>query len=337
MKKNPGVYITFDVECSMGGAWRGTGLKPIPPSRGMMGIYGDKAYGLPLICDILARYDLKATFFLEPFNDELGYPDQTEPVCNFLLDKGQDVQLHVHPGHVNYGFHMAGKPFPRTDKMDALPVHLQKEMIEDGASRIESWIGKKPIAFRAGNMAASENTLKLLPETGIWIDSSYTFPYLGGQCRFSETEAYNGSKWYGNVLEVALSGFRLRKMPMIKPSQPIDLMGTSFKESRDAVKKICDSGADAVVILHSFSLFKWRDAQYNGGRLNWVVKRRFERFCEWLSENREKYPARTFSELGKMVKEDGYEPKAVPPCRLNTPFRALTRKAVQALNNFHYF
>ena len=71
----------------MGGAWRDPALKPVPPSRGMMGRYGDEAYGLPLICDILDRYGVKATFFLEPFNDELGHPGQTEPVCRFLVDE----------------------------------------------------------------------------------------------------------------------------------------------------------------------------------------------------------------------------------------------------------
>ena len=334
----PGIYITFDVECSMGGAWRGTGLKPIPPSRGMMGVYGDKALGLPLICDILERHQLKATFFLEPFNDELGYPGETEPVCRFLVDKGQNIQLHVHPGHVGYGCHVSGKPFIRTDQMDDLPADQQLAIIKEGADRIEKWTGSRPIAFRAGNMGASEKTLSVLPEAGIWIDSSYTFPYVGGQCRFLDKETYNGSKWYGEVLEVALSGFLQMRMPgLLKPSQPVDLMGTSFKECRDAVRRICDAGADAVVILHSFSLFKVRDVQYNSGRLNRVVTRRFERFCNWLADNRETYPAGTFSELGRMVKEDGYNPKAVTPCKLNTPIRALTRKAVQALNRFYYF
>jgi hypothetical protein len=332
-----GIFITFDVECSMGGAWGGTGLKPIPPSRGMMGIYGKKAFGLPLICDILNRHQLKATFFLEPFNDELGYPGETEPICAFLMDRGQDVQLHIHPGHVNYGYHVAGKPFIKTDQMADLPPDRQRAMVADGAARIEKWTGRRPIAFRAGNMGASEQTLAILPEAGIWIDSSYTFPYVGGQCRFSDDVMYNGSKWYGDVLEVALSGFWQTRLPTLKPAQPVDLMGTSFEECREAMVKICEAGGDAVVILHSFSLFKVRDVQYKGGRPNRVVTRRFERLCQWLAANRDRYPARTFSELGRMVIEDEYSPKAVAPCRLNRPIWALTRRVVQGLNRFYFF
>jgi len=333
----PGVYITFDVECSMGGAWGDPSLKPISPQRGMMGEYENKSFGVPLICDILDRHNLKATFFMEPFNYELGYPGETEPVCRFLVDRGQDVQLHIHPNHVHYGLYKANKPYTMTDRITDLSPERQKAMMVDGAQRIERWTGIRPIAFRAGNMGASEQTLKILPDAGIWIDSSYTFPYAGGQCRFSDGAPYNGSKWYGNVLEVALSGFRQTKLPGLYLSKPVDLMGASFEECRDAVRMICDAGADAVLILHSFSLFKVKDVQYNGGKMNRVVTQRFERFCEWLAANRATCPARTFAELGQMVKEDGYEPKTVEPCTIKRPLRALTRNAVQWLNNFYRF
>lgn len=321
----------------MGGAWRDPSLKPIPPRRGMMGRYGDKEYGIPLICGILERHGIKATFFVEPFNDELGYPGETEPVCRYLVERGQDVQLHVHPNHVSYGLHREGKPCQRTDQMADLPVERQREILIEGADRLERWAGIRPVAFRAGNMGASEETLRALEGAGLWIDSSYTFPYVGGQCRFADRELYNGSKWYGEVLEVALSGFRLPRVPGLPGCQPLDLMGSSAGECRDAARKICDAGADAVAILHSFSLFKWRDVQYNGGRPNRVVTRRFERFCAWLAENRETYPARTFSELARKVKDEGYRPKSAAPCTLRRPLRALTRRAVQLCNKAYWF
>lgn len=333
----PGVFITFDVECSMGGAWQNPSLKPVPPRLGMMGEYGDKRLGVPLICDILKRFNLVATFFLEPFNDELGYPGETEPVARYLVEHGQDVQLHIHPNHVSYGLHKAGKPHQRTDQMADLDRERQKELIIRGSDLLEKWTGTRPIAFRAGNMGASEETLFAMSDAGLWIDSSYTFPYVGGQCRFDETERFNGSKWYGEVLEVSLSAYRQPPLPGLHPAKPVDLMGSSFEECRDAVQMICDAGGDAVVILHSFSLFKVRDRQYNGGKLNRVVTRRFEKFCQWLEENRQKYPSRTFAELGKLVSDSGYQPKKVEPCVINRPLRAYSRKLVQGLNNYYWF
>ena len=333
----PGIFITFDVECSMGGAWNDPSIRPISPRLGMMGEYGENQFGVPLICDVLKRSELQATFFLEPFNEDLGYPDETEPVARFLIKHGQDVQLHIHPNHVHYGQCQRGESYQRTDQMADLSRDQQKEVIVAGADLLESWTGSRPIAFRAGNMGASEETLAALIDAGLWIDSSYTFPYVGGQCRFMEQQRYNGSKWYGDVLEVALSAYQQPNIPGLHPAKPVDLMGSSFEECRDAVRMICDAGADAVVILHSFSLFKVRDKQYNDGKLNKVVLRRFEKFCQWLDDNRKQYPARTFAELGQCVREKKYQPKAVPPCRINKPVRALTRKVVQGINNFYWF
>jgi peptidoglycan/xylan/chitin deacetylase (PgdA/CDA1 family) len=333
----PGVLITFDVECSMGGAWQNPDLRPVPPRLGMMGEYGGRRLGIPLICDILERSRLGATFFVEPFNDELGWPGETEPVVRHLAERGQDIQLHIHPNHYHYGERLAGRPYPMTDQIADLPVEKQAELMQKGAEMLERWGGRRPIAFRAGNMGASEETLRAMKAAGLWVDSSYTFPYVGGQCRFRETERYNGARWYGDILEVALSAYLQPRFPGLYPSKPVDLMGSSFEECRDAVEMMCDAGADAVVILHSFSLFKVRDKQYRQGRPNRVVIRRFERFCRWLDAHREKYPPRTFTELGRLVREEGYQPRSVPPCLVNKPLRALTRKVVQGLNNLYWF
>ena len=331
----PCVYITIDVECSMGGAWNDTSLKPVPPSRGIMGQYGHNSFGVPLIVDILNQHSLSATFFVDPFNDELGYPGQTKPVCDYLLDHAQDIQLHIHPNHKHYGLHKASQPYKWTDNIAELEPDQQRALLAEGAERLMSYTGKFPVAFRAGNMAASEETLAQLAAVGINLDSSYTFTFAGDQCLFAESTPYNGSKWYGNVLELALSGFYQPRLPCLHRSKPVDIMGISFKECRDAIKKNCAAGADTVMILHSFSLFKVRNIQYDGGRINRIVAHRFRRLCKWLWENKDKYPFATFTELSEAVGQGSYTAKNVPPCRLSGP-RAIVRKAVQAVNNLYW-
>ena len=331
----PGVYITFDVECSMGGAWRREDLEPIDASRGIMGEYGGRRLGLPLICEILQDAGLAATFFVEPFLDEQGHPGQMEPVCHFLRERGQDVQLHVHPNHWSYGLHKQGKPFHYTDNLSDLAPDAQRHLLAEGCERLERWTGRRPVAFRAGNMAADETSLAQMAQVGLRIDSSYTFPYLGGQCTFADTQRYNGSKWYGDVLELGLSGFYQPRVPGLHRAKPVDLVGISFTEGRDAIRRICGAGADTVMILHSFSLFKVRDVQYNGGRLNRIVARRFRQMCRWLAENVEAFPTYTFAQLADALDAGDYEARAVPPCSLKRPLRAVVRKAVQAVNRFY--
>lgn len=99
----PGVFVTFDAECSIGGARGNPKLRPVGPDRAMMGRYEGKELGIPLITDILSQHHLSATFFLEIFGDELGYPGETERVCHYLMDRKQDIQLHIHPGYKEYG------------------------------------------------------------------------------------------------------------------------------------------------------------------------------------------------------------------------------------------
>jgi hypothetical protein len=330
----PGVYITFDVECSMGGAWDGV-RRPVPPERGMMGRYGSQSWGLPLICEILAEHGLRATFFLEPFNDELGYEGRTEPVAAFLMDRGQDVQLHVHPGHAHFAAFQAGRPYVDTDDFHRIPPAEQKQLLVDGCDRLEGWTGRRPAAFRAGNMAADEASLAAVAEAGLRIDSSYAFCFAGGQCGFSPQEAYNGSKFYGPVLELALSGFRQRRLPGLHPAKPLDLMGISDFEAREGVELLAAAGLDSVLILHSFSLMKVRDVQYSRARPNRVVIGRFRRFCRWLA-GRPDLAARTFSDLDEDLRAGRYAPRSAPPPLLDRPVRALLRKAVQAANRWYW-
>lgn len=332
----PGVYITFDVECSMGGAWNDDTIKPVPPSRAIWGRYGDRELGLPLITQILQDSGLAVTFFVEPFNKELGHPGKTEDVCKYLIENGHDVQLHVHPNHKQYSLKQQGKDFIYTDQIAHLSADAQLALLQEGSRRLEQWTGKPPVAFRAGNMGASEETLRQLGAAGIHIDSSYTFPYVGKQCEFADTELYNGSKWYGDVLEMALSAFYQPNLPGLHPTKPVDLVGISFEECRDATEKILAAGADVVLILHSFSLFKVRNHQYDGGKLNRVVARRLRRMCEWLARNAKDAPTYTFTQLADAVAEGKYDARTVPPCRLNRPLRAVTRKLVQAANRAYW-
>ncbi len=331
----PGVFITVDVECSMGGAWGDDRLRPVPPSRAIMGEYGGRRFGLPLIVEMLEANGLKATFFVEPFAEEQGYPGQMDPICHFLLEHGQDVQLHVHPNHKHYGLYRQGKPYPFTDQITDLDPVEQRSLLEEGMDRLAKWTGRKPVAFRAGNMGASEDTLRQLADVGIRIDSSYTFPFAGRQCRFSPTDPFNGSRWYGEVLEVALSGFSQPRFPGLHPSKVLDVVAISFEECRDVIRRICDTGTEAVLILHSFSLFKVRNVQYNGGRLDRIVASRLRRLCHWLGDNSDAYHVRTFGDLDRAVKEGTYEARTEPPPRMGGG-RALVRKIVQAYNRLYW-
>ncbi|MFP4104501.1 MAG: polysaccharide deacetylase [Phycisphaerae bacterium] len=334
--RTPGVYITIDVECSMGGAWDSSTLLPVAPERAVLGRYGRASYGLPLITGILREHGLAGTFFVEPFDDEIGYPGRFDAFCSDLLDAEQDVQLHIHPNHKSFGRCRSNEDYIRNDRLCELPYEYQVELVREGADRFKRITGKTPKAFRAGNMAADENSLSALAAAGIQVDSSYTFTYAGRQCGFSAERPFNGTRWYGSVLEVALSGFRQPSLPALHPCKPLDLVSVSFPEMQSAVRKICSAGAEAVLILHSFSLMKVRNIRYDGGRPNRVVIRRLRQLCRWLAENRQQYPTRTFSDIAGEVDQGIFHAREVPPAAVVKPIQAVTRKAVQGVNRWYW-
>lgn len=329
----PGVFITVDVECSMGGAWIDPNVNPVPPLRGIMGQFGYRQLGLPLIVQTLCEHSLAGTFFIEAFNEDLGYDGQTQPICEMLMDRGQDVQLHIHPNHRHFALHRKGLPFIFTDYIADLPSAAQSPLLEEGCRRLEQWTGRPPVAFRAGNYGADEHVLKQLASFGIVIDSSYSFPFAGRHCRFSRNDPFNGSRWYGNVLELALSGFYQSRL--LGQPKPLDLVGVSFAELQDAILRINQAGADAVVILHSFSLFKVRNEQYDGGKPDRIVINRFRRLCEWLGRMRDTVPTYTCAELAAAMAQGRYKARSVAPCTLPA-MRAVFSKAVQVYNRFYW-
>ena len=185
-----------------------------------------------------------------------------------------------------------------------------------------------------------------MPAAGLRIDSSYCFAFAGGQCRFTAEEPFNGSRRYGDVLEVALSGFRLPRCPWDAPAKPVDIMGVGFPECREAIGKITSAGADAVMILHSFSLMKVRDKQYTSARRNRIVERRFRHLCRWLAGWHgccapvapcdAPVPVCTFDQLGKALAAGQYQAREAAPCAGSSPLRALVRKGVQLYNRCYW-
>jgi peptidoglycan/xylan/chitin deacetylase (PgdA/CDA1 family) len=79
-----------------------------------------------------------------------------------------EIGIHTHPYfHGEYN-----------GKLSKFPYEVQYRMIKRDYDLIATLIGKKPKLFRAGNFAANKDTLQVLRELGIPIDSSLTVPYV---------------------------------------------------------------------------------------------------------------------------------------------------------------
>jgi peptidoglycan/xylan/chitin deacetylase (PgdA/CDA1 family) len=81
-----------------------------------------------------------------------------------------EIGVHTHPRLHN--------EFNQTDKLSHYPYEVQHKMIKRDYDIISTCMGIKPKLFRAGKFAANEDTIRVLRDIGIEIDSSLTIPYI---------------------------------------------------------------------------------------------------------------------------------------------------------------
>ncbi len=330
------VYLTVDVECSMGGGWGGTGA-PVPPERRMLCRNETGEWGVRFLAEELSRAGLRATFFLEMFAACLFGADALRPVAAAVLDRGQDVQMHLHPVFLRYAQRQAGERYPPPaagmwpDAMAAYDEEEQVRLIERGAELFERIAGQAPAAFRAGGYQADENTLRALGRCGLRVDSSASpavgWPAGGGEWRWNRARRVEG------VIEVPVTVARSR-FPDRGPVKHLEISALSAGEIEAALEQCHRAGLRHVVLMfHSFSTVKAKDPGYRRFRPDRVAIARFRRLLRFLAAEPERFRVRTFAEL---VAEGDFEDPGdgfVPDLGRLRPW---LRKAVQAANGWYW-
>jgi len=289
------IFITVDTEHSIGGAFADSGLAPVGNDRRIFYTVGNKSYGIPLIMDIADHYGLKISFFTEMLNKYYFGEQESRIVCEYIMKRGHDVQLHLHPNFLNFQEHGAVKKKKFPDQIHAYPLEKQRELIAEGKEMLRSF-GVNPTAFRAGNFNADRNTLTALSENGFIADTSYSKAYLGKSCRLADTDINDAQYMEGiwelpvtNFLEKSLAGSRYR---------PLDINGVSFLQMRGVLAQSVDKGPKNItIIMHSFSFINPLDVQYRKMRPRKTVIRRFEKLCRYLAQNTSVFNVMTFGGL----------------------------------------
>ena len=143
------VSLTFDVDAEAG--WLGKdetyARRRTTLSEGRFGV----VRGLPRILDLLARHDLRATFFVPGFTAE-QHPD----AIRALLDAGHEV---AHHGYLHL-------------RLDQLDGPAQRDELERGLAALESVGAPRPRGYRAPAWELTPETFALLVEHGFEYDSS---------------------------------------------------------------------------------------------------------------------------------------------------------------------
>ena len=155
--------------------------------------------------DILAcfqRFGCRATFFVDLCEVPTWGENFMREVCNRIRDAGQDVQLHAHPHHMSGdGERWLLSEYTRGE---------QAQILDYAIEQYRKFMGKEPLAFRAGGFGANRDTLELLAERGVAIDCSLMQGWRG--CDLTVPIAGAPFMLHG-VREIPLTPATLLKFP----------------------------------------------------------------------------------------------------------------------------
>ena len=328
----------------MGGAWQSDDLRPVPADRRIFCKIEGRDHGIGWQCEELERRGLRATFFCEVLSSlVLGDPD-TRSYMEFLLQRGQDVQLHAHPNFYFYSQYRLARErggaydhSQRSDRIGSLPLPLQRQLLELSRELFHRFTGRRPVAFRAGGYQANSATLSILSELGFLLDGSYNPAFREEGSFPNETLLPNVPQKLQGIWEVpvAVAQQDLPDPRKTTSLMPFELSAISLPEIRCILDHAHQSGLQHVVaIFHSFSAVKAKDHQYSQLRPDSIVRRRFTGTLDYLATHSERFEVSTFEALGAQV--DQLQPAPAPKLAHLGYLRPFGRLAVQAVNRSYW-
>ena len=294
------VFITVDTEHSIGGAFKDRNLRPVGNEKRVWGRIGDKSFGIPLMMDIAETYEIRLTFFVEVLNKHYFGEEETKRVCEYILNRGHDIQLHLHPNYLNF---LTADPMKQSysDLMGNYEFYEQTNFIKRGMDILDRNGIPRPIAFRAGCFGANEDTLRALAANGLLVDSSYNQAYLGKSCLFDDRKA-NDVNYFEGIWEFPITNFIESSKVRSKRYMPLDINGVSDREIIYVLNWAEENGLQYItLIMHSFSFVKPYDFQYNEMKPRHHVIDRFRKVCKYLKERSDTFEVRTFGSLDKAI------------------------------------
>ena len=278
------VYITIDTEyaANLPGA-DGPGTRAENFSRSIRCDTPTGPVGIEHQMDVMDRCGLKGVFFVDPMPALLWGVAAIEDVVGPIVARRHDVQLHCHTEWIG----LAADNALRQRLAHGATGRNLKDFSFETQCRILEWArdtlcaagAPSPMAFRAGNYGANDDTLRALAEIGIGFETSHAPALVGsGDCAIAlDADARQPVEHLG-VVEVPIAciedfGGGLRHG---------QITALTLRELMAIVRHARDHRLSSVTLVsHSFELMS-RDRSCR----NRLVAHRFERFCEKLGAMR---------------------------------------------------
>lgn len=314
------VLITVDTELSAGQQQRGLSARANFESS-VLGRCPSGDFGIGWQMETLDRFGLKGVYFVDPIPALVHGEDVIADIVRPIVDAGHEVQLHAHtewlqwadaiPTTQRYGESIADYSFDD-----------QVRLLDYGCGVLERAGAPRPIAFRAGNYGANDDTLRALAAIGLVWDSSVNAAFLGAECRVDFPAGRNAPAVTLGVHEAPVSGL-FEAPDRFRPAQVCAL---STWEMRSALDHAAATRHPAfTIVTHSFEMLS-RDR----ARPNRAVTQRFEAMARTIAAHPDLATA-GFADLDLRMQVEPDVPR-LEPSRVRTLFR----QAAQAVATLRY-
>lgn len=272
-------YLTIDTEYSAD-HFRRYGRAGLEDNhaRAIMGRTSTGDFGIVHQMRVLDDHGLKACFFVDPMPALVAGTDAIKQIVDPILTRGHDVQLHVHSEWLAFADPLASPVGGRTGRnLRDFSLPDQCAILAYARDALVAARAPHPVAFRAGNYGANDDTLRALAVLGIVYDSSFA-PGIGrSDCRIELPRDTVAPVRRLGVIEVPVAtvgafGGGLRH------GQVTAISAWELQAALDHA--VAQGRRELTLVSHSFELLCRRRL-----RENRVIARRFERMCALVADH----------------------------------------------------
>ncbi|ARR52464.1 polysaccharide deacetylase [Rhizorhabdus wittichii DC-6] len=254
---------------------------------------------------ILAQYALKACFFVDPMPACAFGIEPVRSMVEPILEAGQEVQLLLQPCWAGE----SGEPYLAGHDRGA-----QYELVRRARDLLMEAGAPDPIAFRAGDHAADDDSLRVLADLGFRFDSSHDGQHHPWPSAISLPREQIAPVLHQGVVEVPVTVIGGSGGPLA-----LRICALSLGEIKAAILHAADQRQPIVTIVTGSGEL----ANRAGTAPNKVHAKRFEDLCAFLSKERKRFPTAFFTELDDLPLDRSSAP--LPPAGLRRMGRLIER------------
>lgn len=266
------IYLTIDTEYSAALAKGPGAIRQADNfARAISGTAENGEVGIFHQMDVLERHGHRAVFFVDPLPALVWGTQAIADIVGPIVSRGHDVQLHCHTEWLE----LAGPDNPLGarvgDNMADFTLAEQATILEIARDTLRAAGAPAPVAFRAGNYGANDDTLRALALVGIGYDSSHCPGIAGSACRIELGPDDRRPLERLGVVEVPAGCIEGRRGGL----RHAQITALSLREMVAALHHARNAGLGSFTFVsHSFELLS-RDRCW----VNHLVRRRFEGLC----------------------------------------------------------